>query len=99
MIGEAVPGGEEKEEAARQKLVIAGYRWPSAVSVFLGIKGATAVMLAAAGVWGAVTFRPDAELFQLFLAAICGLGLWMRRKARSGRPWIRFCCFAITTIR
>jgi tight adherence protein C len=74
LIGEAVPGGKEKEEAAREKLVIAGYRWPSAVSIFLGIKGATAVMLAAAGVWAAITFRPDAELFQLFLAAICGLG-------------------------
>ena len=74
MIGEAVPGGDEKAEAARQKLVIAGYRWSSAVSIFLGIKGATALMLAAAGVWAAVTFRPDAELFQLFLAAICGLG-------------------------
>ncbi len=74
LIGEAMPGGEEGASAARQKLIIAGYRWPSAVSIFMGIKCATALMLAAAGVWAAVTFRPDAEVFQLFLAAICGSG-------------------------
>jgi tight adherence protein C len=74
MIGEAMPGGPEQANAARQKLMIAGYRWPSAVSVFLGIKFATAVMLAAAGVWATVMFRPDADLVQMVLPAICGLG-------------------------
>jgi tight adherence protein C len=74
MIGEAIPGGQEKTEAARQQLIIAGYRWPSAVSVFFGIKSATAVMLAAAGVWATVTFRPEADLLQMILPAICGLG-------------------------
>jgi len=73
-IGEVVPGGQEKAALARQKLIIAGYRWPSAVSIFLGIKGASAVMLAAAGVWAAVTFRPDADFLQILLAAICGTG-------------------------
>jgi tight adherence protein C len=74
LIGEAMPGSQEQANAARQKLIIAGYRWPSAVSVFLGIKYATAVMLAAAGVWAAVTFRPDADLVQIILSAICGVG-------------------------
>jgi tight adherence protein C len=74
LIGEAMPGGQEGANAARQKLVIAGYRWPSAVSIFLGIKCATAAMLAAAGIWAAVIFRPEAEPFQLMLAAICGAG-------------------------
>ncbi|MGA3189470.1 MAG: type II secretion system F family protein [Bryobacteraceae bacterium] len=74
LIGEAMPGGAEQANAARQKLIIAGYRWPSAVSIFLGIKYATAIMLAAAGIWAAVTFRPDADFFQLALAAICGIG-------------------------
>jgi tight adherence protein C len=31
-------------------------------------------MLAAAAVWAAVTFRPDADLMQMILSAICGLG-------------------------
>jgi tight adherence protein C len=74
LIGEAMPGGVEQANAARQKLMIAGYRWPSAVSVFLGIKCASALMLAAAGVWATVTFRADADLLQMMLPAICGLG-------------------------
>ena len=74
LIGEAIPGGPEKTEHARQQLIIAGYRWPSAVSVFFGIKAASAVMLAAAGVWATVTFRPEADLLQMILPAICGLG-------------------------
>jgi tight adherence protein C len=74
LIGEAMPGGQEQANAARQKLIIAGYRWPSAVSVFLGIKCATALMLAAAGVWATLTFRPDVDLVQTILPAICGVG-------------------------
>lgn len=74
LIGEAMPGGEGQATTARQKLIIAGYRWPSAVSIFLGIKAASALMLAAAGIWAAVTFRADADLLQISLAAICGIG-------------------------
>jgi tight adherence protein C len=74
LIGEAMPGGPEQANAARQKLMIAGYRWHSAVSIFLGIKYATAVMLAATGIWAAVTFQPAVEFFQMFLAAVCGVG-------------------------
>jgi tight adherence protein C len=74
LIGEAMPGGEQQANAARHKLVIAGYRWTSAVSVFLGIKCATAVMLASAAVWATVTFRADADLALIILPAICGLG-------------------------
>src|SRR5579863_8572193 len=62
LIGEAMPGGREKADAARHKLMVAGYRCPSAVSVFLGIKCA------------AVTFRPDADAMQMVLSAICGVG-------------------------
>jgi tight adherence protein C len=74
LIGEAMPGGDEQASAARHKLVIAGYRWPSAVSIFLGIKCATAAMLAAAGIWATLTFRTDAGLFEMMLAAIAGVG-------------------------
>src|SRR5262249_26065145 len=56
MIGEAIPGATVKADEARQKLIAAGYRWPSAVSIFVGIKAATAVMLAAVGAWAALTF-------------------------------------------
>jgi tight adherence protein C len=74
LLGEAVPGGVDQANAARLKLMIAGYRWPSAVSIFLGIKSATALMLAAAGIWATLMFRPDANIVEMFLPAICGLG-------------------------
>lgn len=82
LIGEAMPGGADQASAARQKLIIAGYRWPSAVSIFLGIKCATAVMLAAAGVWATVTFRTDADFMQMTLSAICGIGFGFLLPAR-----------------
>jgi tight adherence protein C len=72
MIGEAWPSGEQGR--ARLLLTAAGYRWPSAVSIFLGIKAATSVMLAAAGAWAAVTFR-QAELGGTLIPALCGIGL------------------------
>ncbi len=56
MMGEALPGRAAQTEATRRVLIAAGYRWPSAVSIFLGIKVATALMLAATGAWFAVTF-------------------------------------------
>jgi tight adherence protein C len=74
LIGEAMPGSQDRGNEARHKLVVAGYRWPSAVSIFLGIKSASALMLAAAGIWAAVIFQPGADPFQLLLAAICGAG-------------------------
>jgi tight adherence protein C len=74
LIGEAMPGQHDQANGPRQKLVIAGYRWPSAVSIFLGIKCASSLMLAAAGIWATVMLRPDAEVFQMLLAAVCGLG-------------------------
>jgi tight adherence protein C len=72
MIGEAMPGAEGQAAKARKQLVLAGYRWPSAVSTFLGIKCAMALMLAVAGTWAAVTF--GSGLSAAFLPAICGLG-------------------------
>ncbi|HML17653.1 MAG TPA: type II secretion system F family protein [Bryobacteraceae bacterium] len=71
-IGDALPGMAAQAVAARRQLILAGYRWPSAVSTFLGIKCASALALGFTGVWAAVTFSSDATL--AFLPAICGLG-------------------------
>ena len=54
MIGEALPGGQN--ESTRRELMAAGYRWPSAVSIYVGIKCAASVMLGAAAAWAAATF-------------------------------------------
>lgn len=71
MMGEALPAWAAKTSELRHALAAAGYRWPSAVSVLLGIKCATALMLAAVGAWAAVTFGEQAS--GALLPALCGL--------------------------
>jgi tight adherence protein C len=71
LIGEAMPGAAQATEA-REQLMAAGYRWPSAVSIFLGIKCATALMLGVAATAATVLFRSD--LSAALLPAVCGLG-------------------------
>ena len=71
MMGEALPSWAAQTPELRRELAAAGYRWPSAVSVLLGIKCASALMLAAAGAWAAVTFGQQAS--SAFLPALCGL--------------------------
>jgi tight adherence protein C len=71
MMGEALPAWAARTPELRGELAAAGYRWPSAVSVLLGIKCASALMLAAAGAWADVTFGGDAS--GAFLPAVCGL--------------------------
>jgi tight adherence protein C len=71
MMGEALPSWAARTSELRRELAAAGYRWPSAVSVLLGIKCASALMLAAAGAWAAVTFSEQAS--RAFLPAACGL--------------------------
>ena len=71
MMGDALPPWAARTSELRRELAAAGYRWPSAVSVLLGIKCASALMLAAAGAWAAVTFGQEAA--NAFLPAVCGL--------------------------
>src|SRR5437868_12760075 len=71
MMGEALPAWAARTSELRSELAAAGYRWPSAVSVLLGIKCASALMVAAAGAWAAVTFGEQAS--NAFLPAVCGL--------------------------
>ncbi len=71
MMGEALPSWAAQTSELRTELAAAGYRWPSAVSVLLGIKCATALMLAAVGAWAAVTFGQQAS--GALLPAACGL--------------------------
>lgn len=70
-LGESLPARGNKEQI-RQQLVIAGYRWPSAISIFLGIKAATAILFGIAAAWGASV--KEAEAAAMILAAVCGAG-------------------------
>ena len=70
-LGEALPVSGNQETLRRQ-LVIAGYRWPSSVSIFLGIKAATGLLFGIAAAWGAIA--KDVDVAAVGLAAICGIG-------------------------
>jgi tight adherence protein C len=69
-MGEAMPGA--RNQTVRHDLIAAGFRWPSAVSIFNGIKAASALALGATGTWLALTFGSDVSM--ALLPAICGLG-------------------------
>jgi tight adherence protein C len=70
VVGNLIPEGNSQRESAKKLLILAGYRWPSAVSSFLGIKCSTAFTLGVAGAWTSLTFG---EGNGTTLAVLCGL--------------------------
>ncbi len=72
LIGEAMPGNASGTVKIRRDLIAAGYRWTSAVSIFIGIKCATALMIGVAGVWLALQFQDS--LAGTLLPFACGAG-------------------------
>jgi tight adherence protein C len=72
LIGEAVPGMTAQAGRLQRQLIAAGFRWPSALSIFIGIKYATAVMLAVAAM--AVTMAYHSDVSAALLPALCGIG-------------------------
>ncbi len=71
LMGEAMPRGG-RNQSLLGDLVAAGYRWPSALSIFNGIKAASALALGAVAAWLGLTFGTDAT--SAVLPIICGLG-------------------------
>ena len=71
MMGDALPSWAARTSELRGELAAAGYRWPTAVSVLLGIKCASALMLAAVGAWATVTFGQGSSA--ALVPAVCGL--------------------------
>ncbi len=72
LIGEAMPGSQQQSARAWQQLVLAGYRWPAAVSIFIGIKCASALIFAIAVASITLSFRH--EVITALIPALCGLG-------------------------
>jgi tight adherence protein C len=70
LIGEAMPRKGAQQAAARSLLSAAGFRWPAAVSVFLGIKCGMALMLGTACLWAGITLQPDSSM--IFLPVLSG---------------------------
>lgn len=92
LMGEAMPGSRDEGSELRQRLIAAGYRWPSAFSVFYGIKCALALAMAVATGWVATQMKGDA--LGALVPIVCGVGfgyvapdilLGYVAKSRAGR--------------
>ena len=70
-LGESLPLPGDREVLRRQ-LMMAGYRWPASVAIFMGIKAASAVLGGVAVLW--VAMANGTEAFGLLLGLICGMG-------------------------
>ncbi len=97
-IGEALPGSQKGQEPLRRRLLQAGYRWPSAPTVFQGIKVATALGMAGIVGWLILFTNRAADSALLPCLAAAGFGYllperWLdrairarARRLRSGLP-------------
>jgi len=70
LIGEAVPEVGSRHATARDTLAAAGFRWPAAVSVFIGIKCGMALTVGIAALWAGLTFGTNRNV--LLLPVMCG---------------------------
>jgi len=72
-IGENFPAAKNEQNPYRIRLTAAGYRWPSALPIFYGIKCGSALFFAA--VLGIVALLYQRDPAATPLPMICGLGL------------------------
>ena len=91
--GKVGPKGDR--DPSRRLLVAAGYRYPSAVTIFSGIKAAAALILGL--VLGIISLSSQGDPFIAIVAAICGGGFGyllpdriLERKAKSRAVRIRY---------
>ncbi len=71
-MGGVVPASKSPNARLRRRLLAAGYRWPSAVTMFYGACAGSAIIAAVVTGWIAVMVRGDVS--RSFLPALCGLG-------------------------
>jgi len=69
-IGEAFPATKDEKNPYRVKLAAAGYRWPSALAVFYGIKFTSALFCA--GLFATITLFTRGEADATLLPILCG---------------------------
>jgi tight adherence protein C len=73
-VGERFPGSSKERNPYRKKLLMAGFRWPGAVSVYYGIKCASTLLFAGLLAIVAV-FAGDGGFNIPLLPMFCGAGL------------------------
>lgn len=69
-IGESFPAVKNEKNPYRAKLAYAGYRWPSALPVFYGIKCGSALFVA--GLLGTLALLYQGDSSSMFLPMVCG---------------------------
>ena len=72
-IGENFPAAKNEQNPYRVRLSAAGYRWPSALPIFYGIKVGSALFFAGLMGIAALVYRGEPSL--MLLPMLCGLGL------------------------
>jgi len=91
-IGESFPATQNEKNPYRAKLAYAGYRWPSALPVFYGIKCGSALFVS--GLLGIIALFNRGESSAMLLPMLCGAAfgfmlpdtiLGSRASARSRR--------------
>lgn len=75
-IGEAFPNAKKEANPYRKKLSQAGYRWPSAVPAYYGIKCAAAAFFAGLSGVASLTFSDDLTMIPIAMLCAGALG-WM----------------------
>ncbi len=68
-VGESVPASRRDNESLRKRLLMAGYRWPTAVAIFHGIRVASALGLAGLAGWTVLFLHGDSQ--STLLPVIC----------------------------
>ena len=87
LMGESMPASKRDQEPFRKRLLQAGYRWPSAVSIFNGIRIASA--LAMAGIVGWTILFWKGEEAMTLVPALCGAGFGYLLPDRILQAFIR----------
>jgi tight adherence protein C len=72
-IGENFPAAKNEKNPYRVRLASAGYRWPSALPIFYGIKCGSALFFAGLAGIVALVYRGEPSIMPIPM--ICGLGL------------------------
>jgi tight adherence protein C len=86
-VGETVPAASAASNPMRSLLTSAGYRYPSAVPIFYGIKCALALLFAA--LLGGFAATNGGEITAALTAAICGAGFGFLLPDFLLKPMIR----------
>ncbi|MBI4874592.1 MAG: type II secretion system F family protein [Acidobacteria bacterium] len=86
-LGESVPSPRRDGGALRLRLAAAGYRWPSAATMFQGARTAGAILLAAGAGWTVAVLR--GSLSEAIAPALCAGGFGYMLASRVVEALIR----------